>query len=332
MNPIHHIRYVRRQEIDVLKWDRCIDEAPNGLIYAYSYYLDHMALHWDALILNDYEAIMPLTWNKKWGIRYLFQPPFTQQLGVFSIHTLPEEHIRQFLSEVKKYFNFAEIFLNYGNNHSALKTHTNYILDLHAPYEELRTKYNKDIEKNLKKAAKSQFRFTDAIDYSQAIRLYQSEYGRRFSNVRQSDYDHFEKLCSQIQYSADLKTQSSADLKTQNKSDFNTRSSSGIIVRAVYAGSNELMAVALLAVSNIPGKQRMHLLMSTTLPAGKKTAANHFLLDSLIREFAGQDLILDFEGSDIPGIASFYQNFGSIDQPYHFFRYNHLPWPLKWLK
>lgn len=41
-----------------------------------------MAKNWDALVLNDYEAVMPLTWNKKYGICYLYQPPFTACLGI----------------------------------------------------------------------------------------------------------------------------------------------------------------------------------------------------------------------------------------------------------
>jgi len=43
-----------------------------------------MADQWDALVLNDYEAVMPLTWNKKYGIHYLFQPFFCASLGVFA--------------------------------------------------------------------------------------------------------------------------------------------------------------------------------------------------------------------------------------------------------
>jgi hypothetical protein len=43
-------------------------------------------------------------------------------------------------------------------------------------------------------------------------------------------------------------------------------------------------------------------------------------------------MILDFEGSDHPGIAHFYENFGSINQPYFFYRHNRLPWPLRLLK
>ena len=59
------IHYVKRQEVNATKWDRCIDQASNGLIYAYSFYLDTMTDSWDALVLNDYEALMPLPWKKK---------------------------------------------------------------------------------------------------------------------------------------------------------------------------------------------------------------------------------------------------------------------------
>ena len=58
------IRYLQRDEINTRSWDRCIEAADNGLIYAYTHYLDVMARHWDALVYKDYEAVMPLTWNR----------------------------------------------------------------------------------------------------------------------------------------------------------------------------------------------------------------------------------------------------------------------------
>jgi hypothetical protein len=70
------IRYLERNEIDINKWDRCISNAPNGLIYARSFYLDSMAENWSALVTGDYLYVMPLTWNKKFGIKYLYQTVF----------------------------------------------------------------------------------------------------------------------------------------------------------------------------------------------------------------------------------------------------------------
>jgi hypothetical protein len=52
------ITYLSSQQVDKLKWDRGIEHAGNGLIYAYSFYLDAMCDNWDALVLNDYEAVI----------------------------------------------------------------------------------------------------------------------------------------------------------------------------------------------------------------------------------------------------------------------------------
>jgi hypothetical protein len=51
MTTGNQIKYLQHKEIDKAKWDACITNAPNGLIYGYSFYLDCMAKHWDALVL-----------------------------------------------------------------------------------------------------------------------------------------------------------------------------------------------------------------------------------------------------------------------------------------
>ena len=48
------IQYVKQGEIDETKWNHCINQSLNGLIYAYSSYLNYMAGTWDAIILNVY--------------------------------------------------------------------------------------------------------------------------------------------------------------------------------------------------------------------------------------------------------------------------------------
>ena len=78
------IRYLRHNEIDREKWDACIAASENGLVYAYSWYLDVVHPEWEALVMDDYAAVMPLTGGRKFGVEYLFQPFFVQQLGAFS--------------------------------------------------------------------------------------------------------------------------------------------------------------------------------------------------------------------------------------------------------
>jgi hypothetical protein len=109
------IKYLRQNQIDKKKWDECIKKSENGLIYAYSSYLDAMADNWDAIIVNDYEVVMPLPWRRKYFIKYLYQPPFIQQLGVFYRGTLPENTYSNICHFIKKRFGYSSFFINYAN-------------------------------------------------------------------------------------------------------------------------------------------------------------------------------------------------------------------------
>ena len=131
------IIYTAYQNIDKQKWDNCIEHSPNGLIYAYSYYLDAMAKNWDALVLNDYETVMPLTWNKKYGIQYLYQPFFCASLGIFG-NNITVDTVNEFLKNIPSKFLYWDIYLNAGNYFSGtdfkLYERTNYVLPIDQPY------------------------------------------------------------------------------------------------------------------------------------------------------------------------------------------------------
>jgi len=56
------------------------------------------------------------------------------------------------------------------------------------------------------------------------------------------------------------------------------------------------------------------------------------IIDYIIQQYAGTGFVLDFEGSEISSIETFYKGFGATHQPYYHLRINKLPWPIKWLK
>jgi len=299
------IRLLRRREIDTAKWDTCIEHALNTLIYGRAFYLDAMAAgQWDALVLGDYVAVMPLPWRSKAGIRYLYQPSFTQQTGIFSAEPVPPMLVGAFLEKIRRHFRFAEIFLNYGNAFPGLPEHANFILSLDAGYEEIAANYRQDLVRNLRHTDRLPLNYMKAPDLSAALENYRLSYGDRTPHVRQQDYLNFAGVC------------------------FHWQQKGQLVIRGVIGDKQQWLATAIL----LRDKRRLTLLQSTTLPAGRPLHANHYLLDQIIREWAGSRTILDFEGSDIPGIAHFYQNFGSIDQPYYHYRYNGLPWPISLLK
>jgi hypothetical protein len=299
-----HIRYLNRKEIDTDKWDQCIREASNGLIYARSFYLDAMSRNWSALVLNDYEAVMPLTWNRKFGISYLYQPAFTAQLGMFFKKKLNGNMLENFIRHTKLHFRFCEIHLNFANLTTEGHLRANYILYLNNIYSEIRNGYKKRLLENLREADSHQLSYMATTDYASAISQFKIQYGKRFRKVRDADYRQFENLCGQL-FQRNM-----------------------LFVREVKDISGESLNVSIFFTDEF----RIYNIMSVSLPSGRNKKAHFFLLDNLIKEFAGQNRMLDFEGSEISGIAEFYRKFGSINQPYPSLYYNRLPLPIRFLK
>ena len=149
------IHYVPYQHIDKQKWDACIASADNSRIYGTSMYLDTMSEHWDALVLDDYKAVMPLTWKKKYSIHYLYQPFFTACLGVFG-KEINAALLHDFLKAVPAKFKYWDIYLNHGNFFQLpgfdLYQRMNYVLPLAEPYEKLYDAFRDNIKRNIKKA------------------------------------------------------------------------------------------------------------------------------------------------------------------------------------
>jgi hypothetical protein len=300
------ISYIKRNAIDPVKWDACIDNASNGNIYAHADYLDCMAENWDALIADGYRYVMPLTWNRKYGFNYLYQPPFTASLGVFGIQ-IDQEIVNGFLKAIPAKFRLVEISLNAGNpvdeSYPGIYYRANYILDLSSPYDMLRGLFRQNILRNSQKALHAGCRYEKEISLGQVIQL-AKEAMKSLAPLPLDAYQRFEKLYHH--------------LHQQRKA----------ITRGVYTNNGQLVASAVFFFSNA----RAYYIIVGNHPNGKTMGASHFLIDSFIQEFAESQLILDFEGSDIHGLAFFYSSFGAAIEKYPAIKWNRLPWWVRWMK
>jgi hypothetical protein len=238
------------------------------------------------------------------GIRYLCQPAFSQQLGLFYANDEHVELLPEFLKKIVLEYKLVEIFLNYSNRFDQYTSEAmNFILPLHENYETIRDSYKNDLIKNLKRTEKFNLQYAVENDAVRAIEAYQSFYQNRMG-ARPEDYSSFLACIEKMMVEGNA------------------------FVRSVSLPNGELLATGVFTMD----KKRIYNLASTTLPNGRTLEANHFLFDALIHEFSGTGLTLDFEGSDLPGIARFYQKFGSIPQPYFFWKVNRLPAILRWWK
>ena len=306
MTTGNQIKYLQYKEIDKAKWDACISNAPNGLIYGYSFYLDCMAKQWDALVLNDYEAVMPLTWNKKYGFYYLYQPAFTASLGVFG-KNLTKEIIDDFVSMLPSKFKLVEISLNSGNivgdSRPFSLLRSNYILPLNRSYEQLYKSYRDNHKRNITKAFQFGCRVSKEIAIDEIIQL-NKEQLQHVDGTKPGDYPNFKKLYEL--------------LKSRKQAE----------AYAIIDPKNKILASAVFFFLH----NRAYYIMVGNHPDGKTIGASHALIDAFIKDHAGQNLILDFEGSDIRNLAFFYSGFGATEEIYPALKINRLPFYVKWLK
>ena len=297
------IHYLHNHEIDRSRWDECISKAPNGLIYAYSIYLDHMAGQWDALVLGDYEAVMPLPWRKKLGIYYIYQPFLTAQLGLFG-NSVDHSLLNEFLTAIPKKFRLWEFSLNHGNQFDIagydIHQRKNYVLDLSFDYGHLYEQYRENIQRNIKKSLNYGCYAKNNIDIKNIIELARE----RNSKISDHDYSNFERLYKALEKIGSAKCY------------------------GVFSKQSELIASAAFLFSH----GRAYYILVGNHPNGRTLGASHALVDEFIREHCGQELRLDFEGSDIRNLAFFYSSFGAKEENYVAIRLNRLPWYARLIK
>ena len=108
------IRLIHSTSLDVQKYDTCISESQQSLVYAYSWYLDIVCDSWSVLVLDDYMAVMPIPHRKKYFIHYVYPPLWILQLGLFSKDR--KIKISEFIVYLNKKFRFIELRLNSENS------------------------------------------------------------------------------------------------------------------------------------------------------------------------------------------------------------------------
>lgn len=290
------VRFVKHSDIDHQKWDGCINESINGMAYAYSWYLDEVSEDWDALVLDDYSAVMPLTMARKFGVSYLYQPFFTQQLGVFSTIGLSSDMVNSFLTSIPAKIRLVDISLNTFTNAEKIAGYkitqrVTYQLDLIETYSRLYQKYGKNNQRNLAKALALQVSIVRGVGVA-AFLSFTKE------NIK-----------------GDLPTKA---MSIMGRLVSRLVSNGHGEVYGAYSQTNTLCAAALF----VRYRGKSIYLLATSSQEGIANRAMFLLIDTFIQENSESATVLDFEGSSIPGVAKFYQGFGAVPVSFpHLFKH-----------
>lgn len=302
------IRYFRHKDIDKQKWDHVVQHDKTTLPYAHSWYLDTIAPGWEALVLNNYKAVMPLTWKRKLGICYLYQPYFTQQLGVFSTTVCTPAMINSFLAAIPKHFRYIDIQLNEQNHPEkpdmAIIKKPNYTLPLNKSYDSIYKDYNRNCRRNIIKAESAGLHIKERLSpglFSDFVRRHLSH---ELKDTRNSIYRLLEIIAQK-----------------------SVNNGTGEIL-SVYRPEGSLIATGWFLKS----VKRLVFQACASSFEGKELQAMYLLVNHMIRKNAGSGMIFDFAGSGLPGVAYFNSTFGAKPSYYPSVHCNRLPRILRILK
>ena len=293
------IHYLQHKDIDKSKWDATI--AKCGNIYAFSWYLDIVHPQWEALVEDDYHSVMPLTGGKKFGVNYLYQPYFVQQLGVFSQSSMTAETTAAFLDAIPAKYRFAEIRLNEDNaldeGFQGVEYHRNVLLDLNRDYEAIYANYHQNTKRNLTKAESHNLQLVTSVIPYHVVALFRDNRGALLNKWGDAEYGVLTNL---------------AKVAQQRKAAF--------MLGVSEKGVGQLICAAIFMKTD----NRITFLFSGLTVEGKQRQAMTYLLDQVIQKYSNQPITFDFEGSDDDNLARFYLGFGGEETRYPSYCFNRL--------
>ena len=179
----------------------------------------------------------------------------------------------------------------------------NYVLSLDQSYEHLYSSYRDNIKRNIKKSEQFGLSINKNIAITEVITL-AKEQAREYADLDPNEFTQFENLYQQM-------------LQKEKAMTY-----------AVHTKEGQLIAAAVFLFSH----NRTYYILVGNHPNGKTLGASHALINAFIKDHAGKNITLDFEGSDIPSLAFFYSSFGAVEEKYSAIRLNRLPFYLKWMK
>ena len=307
------IRFLERKEIDVDRWDRCVLHSPHTDIYARSQWLDIMAKQWSGLVQDDYQAVLPIPWNRKFFLSYIYTPRFTSPLPLCGSAgaTLP---LADFLAQIPARFirwdldislpdhettaaspnslpgPAATIALPANPTETIALTDTpirwphrfrnNHLLSLDKPYPELFSAFRPGYRNLVRQASRAGLQVVQASDHRETI-LRAADH-KKIPGMKKEDYRRFLALCDRLAVEGMVESW-----------------------ECRQPGGQPCAGMVLLR-----DHRKLYYLLSWSDDYGRSHAAAHLLMARIIEAHADSRLVLDFEGSDHAGIRHFMEGFG----------------------
>lgn len=305
--------------LDLARWDACVAASPGAPPGSQAWWLQATASRWNAVVevgpAGEYCSLLPLPTRWRPAGRVVYQPHFTQQLGLVLTAASQHRELAPYLALAARHC--AGFYQQLAPEASPLPAlppgfmateRRTYHLDLSPPVEVLRRAYAADHRRRLRRNDElpAPLVVAESEDLEELIQLLLTYRGAAHTGLRLRHYDALRRLYAAAQ------ARGLAELRQ---------------VRCPATGA--LLAGALF----VRHRGGLVYLFAAASPEGRAASAPLLLLDEAIGHHAGQPgLVLDFEGGSQPVIGRFFANFGARPVAYPALSFTPTPWFLRWMR
>lgn len=309
--PLVEVKYLSHHQIDKCLWDDCIANSQKPLLYGHSWYLDITSLGWNALVYEHeqgYKAVLPLPVTTTMGFTKIKHPLYTQLLGLWIADSdFSEQKLWPFFVEkLLQNSLYSAGFQIFNESISSLigfqklirsNRNCTHVLSLQKTYQEIYQGYSADRRLNLKRASKIDWKIEESQDMNPMIEIFRINTAHKIDGgVGEWAYSMLVDLFVELQ-----------------KRQF---------AKLFYVSHNGRIEAAGLFTFYAG---RIVYLFNTATHKGRLGNARTLLIDSVLKQYSGQDYLFDFESPMLEPIAHFYASFGAVQEDFLTLQWNHLP-------
>ena len=299
------IKFLNNSDINKIKWDNCIQNSINRNIYACSWYLDIVCQNWSCLVYGDYELVFTIVFKDFFIFKKIYHPFFCQQLGPFAVS-------EKILKNKMVIFNLLSILsskyikFTFSINHYCVP-------------------FFKDVIRNNKLMINYIDRINLELDLDHPYSALFESYSNSHKRALKNNYSHLKWDIKRVISERDInefvhlymnKVAVKAKLSTYNASVVKSILAHSVIKKngclvGLRNAKNQLLGAAFFL--SYFGRD---ILLFNVSDKSLKFNTMTFIIDYYIKMNVQKKTILDFEGSNIPGLKRFYQGFGSVETNY----------------
>lgn len=284
------IKRLPYHEIDFEKYTQCLENSQQRKYSATKDFLDITSnKQWELLVYNNYEAVMPVPFVVKFGLKIVHNPMLCQQLGIFSLKDSVEINT-EFLSYLQRNY-LIKIYPFNDSNHfnSDLKKKKNYIIYPDS-YENVYSKYSPKRKRKLRSEEEilkdSEIKIIDFEDSKQFIQSH------LLGADKEGDTIRFMKIFEEFWLSE-------------------------LVFFYAYYYQNKITNV--IAVYS---DEKTNVLLGTFNDKNYvKISGASILIDDTIKQNIERK-IFDFEGSELPNVEEFFRGFRPELKPFPVIEYS----------